>query len=275
MSHINIAICQMMVSDNKVQNLNEAQEMIEKSVVMGADIVVLPEMFNCPYQTSLFPDYAEDYPGESTTLLSNLAKKHEILLVAGSIPEKDENNKIYNTSYTFNDKGELINKYRKIHLFDIDIADKITFRESDTLSAGDSLNIAQYKELCFASIICYDIRFPELTRIASLQGAQLIFVPASFNMTTGPLHWELLMRSRAMDNQVYVITASSARNLKASYQAWGHSMIVDPWGQIVIEADEKEDILLANIDLSLLDNVRKEIPVLKQRRKDLYSLEMK
>lgn len=268
-SNFKVAVCQMQVTAEKNKNLETAQLMIEKAVINKAKLVVLPEIFNSPYQANLFPEYAEEYPSTTTNFLSSIAKKHKICIIGGSIPERDGNS-IYNTCYVFNELGLLVNKYRKIHLFDIDIPDKITFKESDTLSAGDDLPLFEWQGLKFGVIICYDCRFPELSRILAAKGAQIIFIPGAFNMTTGPLHWELLMRSRAIDNQLFVVAASPARNLNASYLAWGHSMIVDPWGTIVAEADEKETILLADIDLAIIDTVRTNLPLLKQRREDLY-----
>ena len=124
-------------------------------------------------------------------------------------------------------------------------------------------------------MICYDCRFPELSRAAALEGAELLVIPAAFNTTTGPAHWKLLMRCRAVDNQLFVVAASPARNPSASYQAWGHSLVVDPWGDILQEAGSGEEIIHARLDFSRLEQVRQELPLLRQRRKDLYRLDYK
>ena len=238
-------------------------------------MVVLPEVFNSPYQTELFFDYAEPYPGPTTRLLSSLAAEHKVLLVGGSIIEKDGDGKLYNSSFIFDEKGQLLGRHRKVHLFDINLPGKITFRESDTLNSGDSITVIRHQGLCFSLMICYDFRFPELARAAVLEGAQLMVVPASFPITTGEAHWDLLMRSRAVDNQCFVIAAAPARNPESSYQAWGHSMVVDPWGRIMAEAGEEEGIIYAELDFEQVEQIRQQLPLLEHRRQDLYQLNYK
>lgn len=272
---LTLAICQMKVQTDKELNLQRAEEMITNAAVQGARLIVLPEIFNSPYQAALFPDYAEIFPGQTSNFLSRMAEKHSICLVGGSIVEKDETNKIYNSSYVFDENGELIKKYRKAHLFDIDLPGRISFKESATLSPGNDLAVFNYDSIPAGLMICYDIRFPELARVLALEGARLLIIPAAFNLTTGSAHWDLLMRCRAVDNQLFVVAASPARNPDASYQAWGHSMIVDPWGTVIAEADEEEAIILAELDFSLVEKIRKELPLLKQRRTDLYQINYK
>ncbi len=270
-----LAICQMKVQAEKEVNLRRAEEMITNAATKGARMIVLPEIFNSPYQAALFPDYAEIFPGKTSKFLSRMAKQHSVCLVGGSIVEKDENNKIYNSSYVFDETGELIKRYRKAHLFDIDLPGRISFKESSTLSPGNNLAVFHYDSIPTGLMICYDIRFPELSRALVLEGARLLIIPAAFNLTTGSAHWDLLMRCRAVDNQLFVVAASPARNPDASYQAWGHSMIVDPWGTVIAEADEEEEIILAELDFSLVEKIREELPLLKQRRKDLYQINYK
>lgn len=269
---LKLAICQMKTGENKTTNIQKAVSMIRESRLKGAEMAILPEIFNSPYDSSKFADFAEDgVNGETMKKISSLAKELEIYIIAGSIPEK-EGDKLYNTSYTFDDKGELVGKYRKIHLFDIDIPGKISFKESETLSPGNEIVLIDTSFGKIAIAICYDIRFPELFRLISLKGAKLIIIPAAFNMTTGPAHWELLMRSRAMDNQVFLVAASPARNTDASYIAYGHSMVVDPWGELIVEAQEDEEILFTNLDFNKLDSIRKNMAFLEHRRTDVYEL---
>jgi len=267
-----IALCQMQVSNLKDDNLLKAGEMIGAASAKGAQMVILPEIFNGPYQTDLMAVYAEIYPGATATFLSAAARQNKIILVGGSIPERDKEGKIYNSSYIFDEQGELLGRHRKMHLFDIDIPGQIYFKESDVFTPGDCLQIIRHKNVVFAVIICYDIRFPELARMAALQGAQLLVVPAAFNTTTGPAHWELLMRTRAVDNQLYVAAASPARNPDAAYQAWGHSLVVDPWGRIINEgsAGFDEDIIFAELNWAQVDKIRQELPLLQHRRTDIY-----
>lgn len=270
MSKLNLAICQMKVGNNKKTNLDNAQEIIGQAVKDGAEMVVMPEIFNSPYQASLFPQNAESYPGPSSEFLADMAREYRICLVGGSIIEKDQTGLLYNTSFIFGPQGELLGRHRKMHLFDVDIKDGIAFRESDTLTLGNEATLVDTGSLCFGVMICFDIRFPELARRCVLAGAKMLVVPAAFNTVTGPAHWEILMRTRAVDNQCYVVAASPARNPESSYQAWGHSMIVDPWGRVVKEAGTGEEIIMAELDFDLVERVRAEMPLLRQRRPELY-----
>lgn len=272
---LRLGIVQMDVGLDKNRNLERAALLVGEAATRGAQLVVLPEIFNSPYIANRFPEYAESYTGPSTNLLADLARRHHLILVGGSIPERDEQGALFNTSFTFGPGGELIGRHRKLHLFDIDIPGKMTFKESATLTPGGDFQIIRYGELSFAVFICYDVRFPELARLAALQGAQLIIIPAAFNRTTGPLHWDLLMRSRALDNQVFVAAASPAFNSQASYGAWGHSMVVDPWGRIQAQAGDEEEIIVSDLDMELINEVRSQIPVMQQRRIDLYELTQK
>jgi omega-amidase len=272
--YFKIALCQMKVVDDKKKNLVRAVKMI-KEAGKTADLVVLPEMFNCPYDINKFPEYAEESDNSlSLSEVSLAAKKANVYLVAGSVPER-EGKQIYNSSFFFDPQGEIIGSYRKMHLFDIDVPEEISFKESETLSAGDHLSVVDTDLGKIGICICYDLRFPELLRLMTLQGAQLIVVPGAFNLTTGPVHWESLIRARAVDNQVYMAAASPARDLTASYVAYGHSMIVDPWGTVLAKAGSLEEIVYSEIDISYLEKVRKDLPLLQNRRTDIYRLELK
>ncbi len=271
MTKIKLALCQMNVIDNKEENLRKASSMIT-SASKKADFIVLPEMFNCPYSNDKFIEYGE-IENDSYTLnrISKLAKDNEIYILAGSIPEK-ENDKLYNTSYLFNKKGNKIAKHRKIHLFDIDVKDKITFKESDVLTAGNDFTVVKTDFGKIGIGICYDVRFPELARIMVENGALILFYPGAFNMTTGPAHWELLFRARALDNQTYCIGVAPALNENASYHSFGHSIVANPWGEIIAEAGQKEEIIYCEIDLDAIKKVREELPLLKNKREDLYKV---
>ena len=278
MTIFKIALCQMLVSQSKTENINKAKSLIKEAVAKCAEMVILPEMFNCPYDNSFFPAFAETYPdGDTIKFLSQTANENKIYLVGGSIPESAETekgNKIFNTSFFFNPQGELVARHRKVHLFDIDIEGGISFRESDTLGRGEHITIAGTKWCDMGLAICYDMRFPELMRAMVLNGAEVILIPAAFNTTTGPVHWETTIKSRAVDNQAFVVAASPARNLEAGYHAYGHSMVVDPWGQILAQAGTEEEIIYADIDLKRVAKIRSQLPLLKHRRTDLYKLEV-
>ncbi|WP_406534143.1 carbon-nitrogen hydrolase family protein [Methanobrevibacter sp.] len=275
MTKLKLALCQMNVIDNKEENIKNATFMIEESKSNNADFIVLPEMFNCPYSNDKFIEYAEE-ENDSFTLnkISELAKKNKVYILAGSIPEK-ENDKLYNASYLFDKHGNVIAKHRKMHLFDIDVKGKITFKESDVLTAGNEVTIADTEFGKIGIGICYDIRFPELARLMVENGALILFYPGAFNMTTGPAHWELLFRSRALDNQVYCVGVAPALNKDASYHSFGHSIVTNPWGEIIAEADEKENLIISEIDLSEIKKTREELPLLKNKREDLYEIKRK
>ncbi|AOY76294.1 carbon-nitrogen hydrolase family protein [Clostridium formicaceticum] len=271
MRKFKVAVCQMLVTENKEENLIKAEEMIREAKSQEAKIVVLPEIFNCPYNSQSMLEMAETYPGETTSRLSNLAKELSLYIIGGSIAEKSKN-KVYNTSFIFGPQGELLGRHRKMHLFDIDIKGKITFKESDVFEAGDEVTVVDTGFCKIGVAICFDMRFPELMRLMVLKGAEVIIVPAAFNTTTGPAHWHETIKVRAVDNQVYFVAASPARNLQSSYHAYGFSTIMNPFGEVVGAAEEGETIVYGEIDLNYVEKVRQELPLLKNRRKDLYTL---
>lgn len=271
MSKLKIGLIQMKVEDNKKQNLMKASQLVTKITIEKPDIVILPEMFSCPYVAYNFPIYAEEEGDYSFSFLSSIAKTNNIYLVAGSIPEK-EKDKIYNTSYVFDREGKLIGKHRKVHLFDINIKNKQKFKESDTLTGGDNVTVFDTEFGKIGLCICYDIRFPELSRLMVDKGAKAIIIPASFNLTTGPAHWHTLFKSRAIDNQVFTIGCSPARDYNSPYISYGHSLITSPFGEILCELDESENLITYSIDLDYVDQVREELPLLRHRRHDLYEL---
>lgn len=272
MDKFKVALIQMTVRDSKERNLQKAEKWIEKAARNGAGLIVLPEMFNCPYDNKYFPAYAEREGDTSWREMSRMARENKIFLVGGSIPEIDEKNRIYNTSYVFNPLGEQIGKHRKLHLFDIDIKGGQYFKESDTLTPGNQVTVFDTPYGRFGLIICYDIRFPELSRLLVQKGAKFIVAPGAFNMTTGPAHWELLFRARALDNQVYALGVAPARDVSAGYVSYGNSLIVDPWGRIVGKLGEEENMLLGELSLEKVEKVREELPLLKHLRRDVYAL---
>lgn len=273
MEKIKIAAIQMSTVADKMENVRTVKTYLEKIKDENPDFVILPEMFCCPYQTENFPIYAEKEGGPVWQQLSGYAKQYGIYLIGGSMPEKDAEGNVYNTSYIFDREGKQIEKHRKVHLFDIDVKGGQTFKESDTLTAGDSDTVFDTEFGKIGVMLCFDIRFPELSRMMVNDGAKVIFVPAAFNMTTGPAHWELSFRTRALDNQIYMVGCAPARDVSAGYISWGHSIVTDPWGAVVDMLDEKEGILLAELDMGYEERVREELPLLKSRRKDMYRLE--
>ncbi|KAJ7098174.1 carbon-nitrogen hydrolase [Mycena belliarum] len=263
------------VTASKSDNLAHARDMVLKAAASSRkpDLIVLPECFNSPYGHAHFPVYAEkiEPESESIKMLSTVAKETQTWLVGGrcSYRTRDGEN-LYNTCTVYNPNGDLVAKHRKVHLFDIDIPGKITFKESETLTGGTTTNFFDTEFARVGLGICYDIRFPELAMISARQGCHVLIYPGAFNMTTGPLHWELLQRARAVDNQLFVAMCSPARDLTAGYHAWGHSMVVDPMANVLVEAADVEDIVYADIDPALMESARAGIPVTEQRRFDVY-----
>lgn len=269
--HMKITSVQSGVHESKENTLQYIKNLFLTENFRNTDLVALPEMFQCPYENAQFPFYAEPEGGETWQICSGLARQNGVYLSAGTIPEAADG-RIYNTAYVFDREGKQIAKYRKTHLFDIDIRGGQCFKESDTLTAGDEIVVFDTEFGKMGICICYDLRFPELPRLMTDAGARLILCPAAFNMTTGPMHWELLFRQRAVDNQVFLVGTSPARDIHASYQAWGHSIAVDPWGRVLMEMDETEQVRVTEIDLLMVDEVREQLPLLKHRRPDLYKL---
>ncbi|WP_251859537.1 carbon-nitrogen hydrolase family protein [Clostridium sp. Marseille-Q2269] len=275
MNKFKIALCQMKVEKEKKRNIMKAIEMITKAKKGNCNVAVLPEMFNCPYENKYFRPYSEtineENPGETVKAIKKTAKDLNIYIVAGSIPEIEKNH-IFNTSIVVDNKGSLIATHRKVHLFDIDVKGGVRFKESDTLTPGNKVTLFNTPWGKLGLMICYDIRFPELSRIMALNGAKAIFAPAAFNMTTGPAHWETLFKSRALDNQVYMIGVAPARDKNSNYISYGNSLIANPWGKIVTRLDDKEDVIFSELDLDYEDRIREELPLLKHIRNDIYSL---
>lgn len=242
------------------QNIAVVQELLKTYEGPAADFLMLPEIFTCPYDNKCFPEFAEKDGGETYQFLSELARERHTYVIGGSIPELD-GGKIFNTSYVFDRSGALIGKHRKVHLFDIDVKGGQYFKESDVLSPGIEMTVFDTEYGKMGVCICFDIRFPDLFIQMRDAGVKMVFVPAAFNMTTGPAHWETLFRSRALDQQIYVLGCSPARDEKASYVAYGHSILTDPWGSIVCELGAEEGILTAQIDLDREDSIRQQIPL--------------
>lgn len=261
-------------------NLAHARDKVLEASKAGANIIVLPECFNSPYGCQYFPSYAETLlpspPSESASpsfhALSAMAKEANAYLIGGSIPELEpESKKYYNTSLIFSPAGKLLGTHRKTHLFDIDIPGKITFKESEVLSPGNKVTIVDFPEYGKVGIaICYDVRFPELAMIAARKGCFALIYPGAFNLVTGALHWKLQGQARAMDNQLYVGLCSPARDMSATYNAWGHSLIVDPMAAVLAETEDSEAIVYADLDGDKIAETRRNIPIYDQRRFDVY-----
>ena len=266
-----VALIQTKPTPSAADNLSCAANKVKECADRGAAIAVLPEMFCCPYDTRLFTRYAQADGGERFSSLSRCAAQNHIYLVAGSLPECS-GGKVYNTSYVFSPSGELVCKHRKVHLYDVAFKGGTTFCESDSICAGDQATVFDTEYGRFALMVCFDVRFAEFCRVVRNAGAVALFAPASFNMTSGPRWWELVFRARAVDNQMFTFGCATARDESASYVSWGHSIAVSPLGDVLGELDEKEGELLVDVDLSLVEEAGHELPLLSQRRGDLYEV---
>ena len=261
------AAVQMLATSDKETNLGEAEGWIRRAHAEGARLVVLPEVFNWRGRGKDTAVNAEPVPGPSTERMSALAAELGLYLLAGSILEAaDSEGRAYNTSVLIGPGTGIIAKYRKIHLFDVDIEGEAPIRESEFRRPGDAVVVADTPLCPMGLSVCYDLRFPELYRRLTTAGARIIFVPSVFTVPTGRAHWETLLRARAIENQVYIIAPDQTGDHPASMSAYGHSMIVDPWGKVIAEAGTEPGLVLATIDLDHLENVRSRLPALDHRR---------
>ena len=264
-----LALLQTPVTECREDNLNRAYTRVAQAAAAGARLICLPEMFTCPYDNNWFRRLAEPAEGPSWQAMSQWARELGVWLVGGSIPEQ-EGHRLYNTAFVFDPKGQEIARHRKVHLFDIAVEGGQVFRESDTFTPGDRVTIFDAEGMRFGLCICFDFRFPELARAMTLQGAQVLLVPGAFNMTTGPAHWELLFRQRAVDNQIFTLGVSCARDTGEEYVAYGNSILVDPWGSVLKRAGEGEEVLIGEIDFVRNQEIRQQLPIRSARREQLY-----
>ena len=265
-----LAVCQLRTEIDYEETMNKAETMLRDAAASGADVAVLPEMFSCPYSGKYFHRFAERGHWDSCRRLADWARKYHLLLVGGSVPESDED-LLYNTCFVFDADGQLLARHRKVHLFDVDLPG-MRFHESHTFTPGSQITFFDTEFGRMGAAICFDVRFPELFRAMARRGAELICLPAQFNMTTGPAHWEATLRTRAVDNELFFVAASAARYEGFSYECWGHSMILDPYGTALATADETEQTLFAEIDRNRIAEVRAQLPTFLHLREDLYTV---
>lgn len=264
-----IAIIQMSVTSDKRENLRRAREKLLELKDNGIDLAVLPEMFCCPYSNACFRAYGETAGGEAWQMLSETARELGIWLVGGSMPELEED-RVYNTAFVFDRHGRQVARHRKAHLFDIQVDGGQHFRESETLTAGNEVTVFDTEFGRIGVCICFDFRFQELAKAMGDRGAELIVVPAAFNMTTGPAHWELMFRQRAVDNQIFTLGVAPARDEGAEYVSYANSILADPWGTVLARAGEREETLIAEIDFARCGSIRNQLPIRSARREELY-----
>jgi predicted amidohydrolase len=260
------AAVQMTASSSKEENLAKAETFVRLAAERGASLIVLPEVFAWRGPRAEEPAQVETIPGPMTERLAALARRHGIYLLAGSFLEKSDEARSYNTSLLLNPDGVILAHYRKIHLFDVDIAGQVRVKESDTKKPGQEVVACQTPLGVFGLSVCYDLRFPELYRDLASKGAEVMFVPSAFTFPTGAAHWEPLLRARAIENQAYVIAPNQIGKNAHGFADYGNSMIIDPWGKVIARAADKECFITAEIDRDYLEKVRRELPCLAHRR---------
>ena len=267
-----VALVQMDTQNDKGENVRKACAFIDEAAERGAKLICFPEVMNLIGRNVGEGGGREPIPGYTTEHLCEKAKEHGVYIQGGSVTEALEGEKrSANTSVLISPQGTILASYRKMHMFDITLADGTPFRESDRVKPGDTIVTAETELGVFGLSVCYDVRFPELYRLMALRGAQVIFVPASFTMPTGKDHWEVLLRARAIENGCYIVAAGQI-GTKPAYAAYGNSLVADPWGTVVARARDEEGLVFAEIDLDYLERVRRQIPSLENRRTDCYEI---
>jgi predicted amidohydrolase len=261
---------QLNSNENKDRNLAAADSLVRGAVAEGAELIVLPEKFNVLGTPEQMSEGAEPLEGPTLRWARGLARELGISLVAGSILERIEGEKkLRNTSALIGPDGEVEAVYRKIHMFDVEVGG-VTYRESDSEAPGDEIVWADAGDVPLGMAICYDLRFPELFRILALRGARVIALPSAFTLYTGKDHWEVLVRARAIENQVFMLAADQIGKHPPDHQSFGRSMIVDAWGVALATAPDSECFLVAELDIAALDRIREKLPSLANRKPDSY-----
>ncbi len=266
MSRHIVAAVQMTSTANKAENLAIAERLVRRASKRGAQLVAIPELFNCLGEPETIVANAEPIPGPTSQLMGQLAAELGITLVAGSIGEQTESKKICNTSLIFGPDGSPLAKYQKVHLFDIDLPGRVTFRESDFMTPGEVLAITETEVGQLAQATCYDIRFPNLFQLYADRGAEIIVTPSAFTLPTGRDHWEVLLRARAIENQVFIVAPNQFGKHGGELNSYGRSMIIDPWGTVLAKAADGEGVITAEIDFDSQKQIRSRLPCLQHRR---------
>jgi predicted amidohydrolase len=269
---LRVAAVQMKSSDVKIDNITRADRLVERAAGAGAAIVILPELWNVNGTDDCRRANAEalDEGGETIDTMANWARRYGITLIGGSISERREGReKLSNTCLVFAPSGDIVAIYRKIHIFDAEVGGHV-YRESELNEPGEEIVLCNVGGWQIGLTICYDLRFPELYRILALNGADVLVVPSAFTFQTGRDHWEVLLRARAVENQCYVVAPNIWAMGGKGTVSCGRSMIVDPWGIVVAQAQDKDTVITADLDQSFMNGVRASLPSLRNRRPHSY-----
>jgi deaminated glutathione amidase len=267
---VRVAAVQLNSNGDKARNLDAAERLVREAAAGGAEFVALPEKWNLLAGGKELVAGAEPLDGPSLTAARGWAHDLGVHLLAGSISERgEEGEKASNTSVLIGPEGDDLAVYRKIHMFDVD-AGGVTYRESEHERPGGEPVVAPVGDLVTGLTVCYDLRFPELFRILALRGARLIAVPSAFTLATGRDHWEVLLRARGIEDQVFLVAPNQVGEAPPHYSSFGHSMIVDPWGVVLAAAADEECFVSAELDLAEQDRVRESLPSLANRQPGAY-----
>lgn len=263
-----IAALQYCSTDKPTKNLEVIERLVRHAVLQGVKLIVLPE--NALFMGSSLQEqvaHAEPFSqGKLQESLSKLAKNYSVWLLVGSLPIQDKKS-LYSASLLWNSHGECVARYNKIHLFDVSLPNvEESYQESAVFSAGQDIVVVETPVGHIGMSICYDIRFPEMYRKMVEMGAEIFAVPAAFTAHTGEAHWHVLLRARAIENQCYLVAAGQTGMHSSGRETYGHSCIIDPWGHILDERAEDEGIVVSNIDLHILRQLREKFPALVHRK---------
>lgn len=267
---LRVSAIQLQSQDDVAQNLEECARLVALARKDGSKLVVLPENFAYFGADESKRNVAEPLrsgQGKIQSSLAEMARSAEVFLVAGGFPEaSSEPARPYNTALVFGPNGQLVTSYRKIHLFDVALQEGTVLSESSGTTGGDSLVTFDIGGFRVGLSICYDLRFPELYRGLVQRGANVLLVPAAFTLHTGKDHWHPLLRARAIESQCYVVAAAQWGKHPRGRTTYGHSLVVDPWGAVIAEASDRVGIISATLDLGYLEQVRKAVPCLSNRK---------
>jgi deaminated glutathione amidase len=267
---LRVAALQMDSGRDVAANVEAATALLERALEAGATYVQTPEYFNYLGSPAGLAEAAEPVPGPTTRHFAALAKAARATIHLGSIPEIADSGKFHNTSVVIGPSGDVVARYRKAHLFDVAVTGEVASRESDAVEAGADMVLARLPGARVGLSICFDVRFPELYRRLAGAGAQVLAIPAAFSAATGRVHWHVLVRARAIENHAFVVAAAQA-GARGTFPTYGHSLIVDPWGQVLAEGPaEGEAVLVADLDLDEVARRRAQIAVLDLARPDVY-----
>lgn len=267
MQTLHVAAIQLKSQPDLNHNLAEIYKWVEQAAEKNAELICLPENFAFMGDEKERLRQADEISKRVDEQLSEWAQKAGVTILAGGYPVLAENGKVFNRSALFSKNGEIVATYDKMHLFDVSLSKKETYIESDMVQPGREVVVEDLPESGFkiGLSVCYDIRFPELYRMQAAKGANVLTVPAAFTRPTGEAHWEVLLRARAIENQCYMIAPAQTGKHGKKRETFGHSMIIDPWGKILTEAETEPGIITAELEISALEDVRKKLPSLNHR----------